>query len=233
MNVEELFTKLSHGPLSNLSLANSGDGTIADNSQGKIIDYLNDGLNRLYTKFVLSEKELIIRMIDGITNYYMMSRFSQSGHDAASSDPVYILDGLNPFIDDVIKILQVFGPQRRELPLNDSENSHSLFTPKFNQLQVPRPIGSAPLSVLYQAKHKKIQYGILSQDISLPESLNEPLEVFIASRVFSHMNGQENTLKSQEHYSMYQLLIGENIDNDSLNTSMSNTNTNFERKGWI
>lgn len=231
--LEELFKTLSHGPLSNLAMSNDGDGTIATGSQGKLIDYVNEGLLRLYSKFTLSEKELIIRMIEGVTNYYIMARFSQTGHADGSSDPVYIMDALDPFQDDFIKVLRVVGPDGRDLPLNDSENVYSVFTPRVEQLQIPHPIEAATLSVIYQAKHKKLEYGVLSQKIWLPESMAEALRYFVAHKVYSHMNGQENSAKGSEHYAMFQSLIGETVENDLANSSVSNTNTNFDRKGWI
>lgn len=235
MQIQDFFTQLSHGPLSNLSLSGDGSGTIVDAKQGQMIDHLNNGLMRLYSKFILAEKELILRMIGATTSYYLMPQFSES-YKAANPDStnaVYIIDALNPFQDDLIKILTIFDPNGEELPINNLEKCESVFTPRPNQLQVPHPIADATLSIMYQASHYKLQYGVLSQEIYIPATLNEALISFVAAQVYSNMSGQDNSMKARELMSNFQYLIGETVENDTVNSSSSTTNTKFERNGWV
>lgn len=51
MNVGDFFRNLSYGELSNLSMANSGDGTIRAEDQSRVIHYTNQALTRLYVRF--------------------------------------------------------------------------------------------------------------------------------------------------------------------------------------
>lgn len=235
MLVSELFTKLSFGPLSNLSLAGEGNGTILEGAQGKIINYANDALLRIYSKFVLREKEVIVRLIDGYTNYYLLKRFAQSRPEIEEPnlDPIYIMDALNPFQEDVIKILEVRNGRGAVVPLNDAESPAAVFTPYPNMLQVPRPTPDALLGLLYQAKHKKLEYGVTGALITLPETLEEALTSYIASQVFGHMNGADNATKSQEHMARFDAICNEVTEMDLVSSSISGTGSKFRRRGFV
>lgn len=233
ISVAELFTKLSFGPLSNLSMGGEGSGQIAEGSQGKIINYINDGLIKLYTRFILREKEVIIRCIGGRTHYQLYKRFAESRTNTDSTDPIFIMDELDPFQQDVIKILDVYSPEGFKHPLNDEENTFSLFTPYVNVLQVPRPHEGHMLSVMYQARHRKLEYGVTSALIYLPEVLHEALVSYIAAQVFSHMNGPENTVKGAEHLGKFESSCSEIEDKDLVSTATSTTNSVFNKRGWV
>jgi len=236
ITVGELFQTLSEGPLSGLSMSNEGNGSIEDGSHNKLINYANDGLVRLYTKFLIKESELILEMQPYRTRYEIDSRYSFSGHKAGSEDPVYIIDHGSPYQNDLIKITQVFllGKCRDvAFPLNDPERSDSLFTPKPNELQVPNPVLGTALSVSYQAKHPKLPYDNLDTQIYIPDGLIEALTSFISSKVFSHMNGAENTMKGQEHLADFNNLCNEAMQSDSVGMTYPTTNTLFDRRGWV
>lgn len=235
ITVEDLFKKLSFGPLSNLSMSNEGDGTIKEDSQGKIINYLNDGLLRLYSRYNLRERELMLRMMNGYTTYHLLQRFAESRceTDPPSTDPIFIMDALDPFQQDVIKVLVVRSMNGQDIPINDEEDPRSVFTPKHNIIQIPRPTGGHVLSVIYQAKHKKIEYGVLSATIYLPEVLHEALVSFIAGQVFSHMNSAESTAKGTEHLRKFEALCADVVEQDLVSTAISTSNTLFKKRGWV
>lgn len=233
ITVEELFTMLSFGELSNLSMSGEGNGTIAEGSQGKIIYYTNKALLELYSRYAIRSKEVIVKMIGGYTNYFLYKRYAQSRPNEDSTDPVYIIDATNPFKQDVIKVLDIYSASGWKYPLNDEENRFSLFTPYPNQIQIPMPEPDYLLSVIYQAKHPKLQYGVLSQLIYLPEVLHGALTSFIASEVFSHIGGPENTAKGAEHLAKYEAACKKAEDQDLVSTAISTTNTVFKQRGWV
>lgn len=236
MNVGDLLTRLSIGPLSNLSMSNEGDGTIIESKQAKLIQSANDGLLQIYSRFIIAEKNIVIQMIDGITNYYLLKRFAQSNCEPGEPigpDPIYIMDALEPFEQDVIKILTVYDHLGREQTLNDKGYKHSLFTPKFNQLQVPRPIEGMPLSVVYQARHRKLEPGVMEADITVPEVLQEALVAYIASKVYSGMNGQENIATGQTYMNEFEGHCALITDRDLVNNTPATTSEIFTLNGWI
>lgn len=234
MNVEQLFQNLSYGELSNLSMGLEGDGGIEERHQPKIILHANEGLLRLYSRFVLCEKDVLIEMVEHITNYHLVKRFAESNWDPEQEPYPYIKDlGLEPFEEDVIRILSVYDSHGNRLPLNDNERADSLFTPQAKVLQVPRPKDRVSLSVLYQAKHPQLSHETPDQEVALPDVLHGALTAFIASKIYGNMNTAEAIAKGQEHFLHYENICNDAVENDLVSTSISATNSRFHKRGWI
>lgn len=244
MNVKDVFRTLSFGPFSNLALGMDGSGEIAPGSQGKVIEAINAGLLRLHSRFLLLEKELRIQMLTGITNYYLRSDYSQyhcPDEEKAETDccnltgcrPRYIMDSLDPFQNDVIKVLSVNNSLGMSLPLNDDAAPWSVFTPSVDMIQVPTVISCQALGVTYQARHPKLELGILDAVVNLPDTLEEALNHYIAYKIYSGMNGPDNSSKGQEYLALYEAVCTEVENRDLVNGSISTTNTRFDRRGFI
>lgn len=236
MNIEQLYQDLSHGKFSNIALGGDGNGTILEASKPKIILAANEALLRLHTKFVLKEDNLLLEMVDHITNYHLSKKFAESASFLGSTTQpyLYIKDmGSEPFQDDVIRILSVQDQFGYIFPLNDEGQLNSVFTPQGNVLQVPRPEEGKPLIVLYQARHRKLLGDDESQEIELADCLHEAMRCYIAYHVYSGINTQEATLKAQEHLSMYEALCQEAVEQDLVSTSLSVTSNRFNKRGWI
>lgn len=233
MNVDQLFQNLSYGELSNLSMGVEGEGAIEEKHQPKIILHANEGLLRLYTRFLLLEKDVLIEQVEHITNYHLLKRFAESNWNPEEEPYAYIKDlGREPFEEDVIKILSVFDSHGYRLPLNDNERADSLFTPQAKVLQVPHPEDGVSLSVLYQAKHPPLSIERLDQEVDLPEVLHGALTAFIASKIYGNMNTAEARATGQEHFLHYENICGDVIENDLVSTSISATNSRFHKRGW-
>ena len=236
MILSELHEMLSYGELSNLAMSGEGSGTIEDASKPKILLYTNDALLRLYSRFVLREKSVLVEQYEHITFYHLLPRFAVNYTPAGPSDTEeirYIIDVVGePFLDDVIKPLQVYDSVNGRLPLNDDSNSYSVFTPQSKCIQVPNPIDERMMSVSYQARHIPL-LGELDEIIDIPDVLMSALTAYIAYKVYSHMNTQESTAKAQEHITMYEAICKSAEESDLLGTSISVTNTRFEQHGWV
>lgn len=231
MTLEELFTALSYGEFSNLSIGCDGTGSIKEDQHNKIIGYANDALRDLYMRFILSTKTVLIQQNEGITNYHLDPRFSTVHGEEGQHH--YIKDlPEEPFLGDIVKILMVFDEYGREITLNDEDDPLSMFTPYFNVLQVPDPKNGKLMSVTYQTRHAVLERDDLEQEIDLPYFLEGALKNYIAYKTYSHMNGQENSVKAQEHLGLYELACAGVIEQDLANTSVSNTNTKFEKRRW-
>lgn len=236
MTLEDLFLSLAQGELSNLSLADDSGGGLTISGQRRVTNYANQALLRLYSRFVLKEKDLVLQMHEEITFYHLVPRFARNfiPPSPEEDEPIrYILDlPEEPFLGDIIKVLVAYDAKGRRLPLNDDAHPHSLFTPQANLLQVPRPHDHDGISLIYQAKHRKLT-GAPDEEIALPEVLLEAFNAYIAYKVFSHMNTQESTAKAQEHLMLYEALCVEAETKDLVNTSISTSNTRFHARGWI
>lgn len=234
MELIELFSMLSYGELSNLALSNMGSGEITEDRKPQIVQFANEGLLRLHTKFVLLEKTLIIELQESITNYHLLSQFAVQSFDPAVALVPYIIDlPLEKFEDDVIKVLSVENSWRQKRPLNDPNRWDSCFTPSALILQVPNPGTGEVLYVPYQARHKKLGMGVGDEKtITLSDTLHGALTAFIAYKVYQSMNTQESLAIAQGHISMFDSICADAVEYDSLNTSMSSTNIKFYERGW-
>jgi hypothetical protein len=237
LTVQELFTRLSHGPFSNIALGNNGDGTIPDEKQGSIIEFTNDALLRLHTRFLLRERELIIKQYHGETNYPITPQNTVSYYTSQvnPTELPFIQDSVAvPFDNDLIKILHVYDACGDVYALNDSEADYSLFTPRVNLLQVPCPVNGELLYVLYQARHLKLDATTidLGAQIDIPAVLEEALIAYIAHKGFLHMNGQEHKVRAADHLATFDLICTEGELKDIVNSSVSTTSGKFHSRGF-
>ena len=236
MLLSELYAKLSYGELSNLALANESDGTILEAAQPRIVNYANDALRRMYSRFVIKSADVLVMQTEYIVHYHLKPKFAVNYTPLGDSDdePIrYIHDlAYRPFLGDVIKILSVVDQYGFPLPLNDDEHPSSLFTPQPTTLQVPCPVSDEALSVVYQAAHP-VLVGDLDESIEIPDILLEAFTAYIAYKAFSHMNTADSTAKAQEHLAIYTALCAETDSKDLVNTSVSFTNSRFHQRGFI
>lgn len=233
MEIKDLYRKLSHGVLKNLSMSGEGSGDIREKDRPSVIDAANETLLRIYSRFVLREKDVLIQQMDGVTNYHLLKRFAVFTEDSPEHKR-YILDmGLEPFEEDVIKILTVYNSDGYRMPLNDNEAPWSLFTPQANVLQVPNPEPDKALSVLYQARHPELKVDELEQPIELPDVLHGAFLAHIGFQIYEAMGTAESQGRAQGLFQQYTMIIDDAVANDSVQTSISTSNSRFEKRGWV
>lgn len=233
MNVNELFRRLSYGELSNLSIGGEGSGTIKEDGRNRIINYANEALVRLYSRYVLRENDLIIQLEDYITSYHISCKFALT-HEETPGLTRYIVDHEgDPYTGDFIKALTIYNSVGERLPLNDVGNSMSVFTPQPNTIQVPFPASGEVIGVNYQAKHAPLPYDNEESCIELPTVLEGALTALIAHKVFLNMNGQENSAKAVEYLATYEGICAEVTDRDLVNSSSSQTSEKFYERGFV
>lgn len=234
MKLSELFNRLSLGVLSNLAIGGEGSGSIPPNSQSKVAMHVGNSLIALYGRFNLLEREMVVRIYETVDTYRFEKKFADMDPTVG---PKYIEDTIdNIFTEDVFKILGIFNEQGEEIPMNDPGNPESLYTPNSASLLVPMPVTGDVYHLLYQAKHPKIISAIpvnLAQDILLPEILVPALEAHVAYQVLSPMNGQEQAVKAAEHLARYEMLCLEAETKDQVTTSLVQTHTKLDDRGFV
>lgn len=234
MLVSELFTKLSQGVFSNLSIGMDGGGDIAANQKAKIIGYLNEALMKLHSKFVLKQSDLTL-MQDITLRLYRLSVRNAVTYAGGNGGAIrFIQDTVSaPFTGDLIKILQVTDSDGCDVVLNDPTGSWPLFTPQPDVLKIVTPMPGLPLVIGYQARHPVIAPNGFSAEIDIPATLETALVSHIAYQTFFHMNGQEHAAKSADHLAMFEEACNEVSGRDLVNGSVSQSNTRFELNGWV
>ncbi|QIG68826.1 putative tail protein [Rhizobium phage RHph_Y2_6] len=233
MNLGELFTKLSHTHLSNLAIGSDGSGTVPTEKRAQIISHINESLLRIFTRFVLYEKSLILETTSSRVNYPLEARYAQSSDSDEAHK--YIMD-LNPaerFAGDVLKILEVYNNFGARFVLNDVEDFWSLFTPQPNVLQVPHPQNGQALAVQYQARHPIILPNATDNfPLLVPAYLEGALTACVGAAIIGSMNGQDNLLKQQSLMAEYEGICLDIESKDLPNLTVSTTNTKFAKRGF-
>lgn len=232
MNLSEYLTQLSYKELSNLSLADSGSGSIKFDKIPFVVSCINEALLRLYSKFVLKEGSLIIELREWLSEYHLDGRHTLSS--GCIPEEQYILDGEHPFQGDLIKVLEVYSEKGERVPLNNASNPMSVFTPRPDVLQVPNPYMYGDiLAITYQARHPVLNYHVNPmQEIELPDNLFGALSAYVAYSVYSTLNTTEATGAAQKYMQMYAALVQETIETDMANSSISQDSSRFYANGW-
>lgn len=233
----ELLRRLAYGELSNLKMA-ATPGTIAVADRPKVLLEINNALTELFTKYSLAKKELVINTTPVITQYFLRSEFAQS--NIASTQPVKYIDdsSIQDWDGRIVKILSVYDAFGRELYINKAQEPLSVFTPYFDCLQITANHETEAFYVIFQALHPIVNYvstGTLVDTLieGLPPALEKPLELLIASKVYSNMNGQANVTKSNMLHQMYLMALMDTEFKDSTSISENMSNSKLDRGGFV
>jgi hypothetical protein len=235
----ELIRRLALGELSNLKMASAGDGTILAADLPKVLLQINNALTELFTRFTLSEREIVINTQTTIVQYYLRYEFAQS--NLASTQPVLYLDdsGLVNWDGRIVKITKVFDGFGREHYLNKENEPLSLFTPQYDCLQITANHQTANFYVIFQALHPIVDYDTSTDPDTdtviedLPPSLEKALELLAASKIYGNMNGEANLTKSAMLHQMYEAKLAEVGFTDSASTSENVSNSKLDRSGFV
>ncbi len=234
IKLTELYKSLALSVLNNTSVITDDKKDIEPDKKEYILEFINEGLTRLHSRFPLKTNNVFVEMREGRTEYPLLARYSFMGFDPALAQYPFIMDSVsNPFKEDVIKILMVYDSEGQRRGLNDNHNPHGLFTPRPDTLQCIRPRHCEVLTVTYQAKHPTVTVDGENLEIDLPDTLLPALKYWVAYSYYTGLNTAESTGKAAEYLQMYESICGEVKDYDLGSSSESSTNTLFERRGWI
>lgn len=231
MLLSDLFDRLATGELSQHKYGKTGAILVGDHPA--LINQLNIALTNLYAYFPLREKEVIIQQHETITEYQLDTKYAQSNID--SVEPIkYILDSVNPFLDDVLRIEAVFDGEGTEVPLNNATRTDSWFTPSWDSLQIPAPVDGNVAAIVYRAKHTKIASDAdVSTEVLIPTCLEEALQAYIASRCFVSLGNQASASLASYYTNRYNEQIQWVERNNLLQSSTGDSNIKLSLKGFI
>lgn len=234
--LKDLYKSLALTILSNSSVVVESKTDVDNADKEHILEFINEGLTRIHSRFVLRSNRLYIEMQEGRTDYPLRKKFSFMAYDQDNDtnlDYPFIRDTpAHPFYEDVIKILNVYDNVGHRRILNDKNDTHGLFTPRPDTLQCIRPLHGEILSIVYQAKHPLLT-GALDQEVDLPETLIPALKYWVGYSFYTGVNGAEPTAKAAEYLQMYESICKEVEDYDLTNGSISTTNVLFKERGWV
>lgn len=234
MLLHTIFEQLSHGELAQLAIGNKDGAGIVPESYPAITAHLNLALTALYKIFPLRMEEAIIQQNQATNLYFLSKQFAVNG---GSDEPVkYLIDTVNkPFIDNVLKIERIVNEEGEEIPLNDINDDNSIFTPSFNSIQIPDPIDTVTVGVIYRADHTEINPINLDPktlDVPIPNSLLEPLLFYIASRAYASVPMVDGINQSAGYLNKFEASI-QRIKNLDLVNDDEKPNQKLWNNGWV
>ena len=193
MKFNELIEDLALGYLSSTSLVDGNE--IAKDKLPQLIQILNRSLEHFYTTFVLKESTVIIRLVGGISHYYLNSDYAISIKESSIRHK-YIMDSdLIPFTDTVIQIHLISTLDGRNLSINDIHSSFGVMLPEYNCIHIPYDLGVEYLSVTYQSGHERIpltEPAISKRDIKIPVPFITAFMNYVACVFMQGMGGEKH-----------------------------------------
>ena len=241
MTLLDLLKDLTYGELAQYKIGNLIPGEHESEPDPTRYDQLtsavNLGLKEIYKRFFLASREIYIQQHEEIATYVLSKRYAQTNTD--SDIPIedrYIMDSVDkPFLDDTLKIEEVYDEEGNIIPMNDITEELSVFTPTYRSVQIPYPNDDNTMSIQYRACHAKITYvkGMDPEaiEIELPNSLHEALLYYVAGRFASSLGGDQGQ-EGSDYYQKFKNscdLVGK----EGLEVQGEPGDWRFDQGGWV
>lgn len=235
MLLSELFMYLAYGELSQMAIGTNNRGGIDESDYPTLISHINLGLTNLHSRLPLKQSQVIIAQQSDRILYPLTSIYATNSNSEEKNK--FILDSATaPFINDVLKIEEVYTDKNILLSLNDSTNTESLFTPSFNTLQIPSPKSNKVLAVLYRANHPQLPakrgVDISALNVDIPTVLIEPLLTFIVGRVVAAGSNQASIQEAAAYQQKFELQVQQIINSGALSVDHP-SNLRLRSNGWV
>lgn len=238
MLFSEILDHLNYGPLAQMAMGDDGASTdtIDTSDHPAVISGLNAALLKLYTRFPLRKKEVIVQQYDAIAIYDLLTYYAQNSGSLAAIK--YIEDTADDPFDDslLIKVERLVDEEGKDLPLNDISDCDSYHLLEYNKIQVPDPTALSSFGVIYRAKPDKVVYNPtvdqLSLSINLPGSYLEPLAYYIAYHLMQTRPSIDGTNLAGAFLNMYEKACIE-IENYGVPNKPTIMNNRLEDNGWV
>ncbi len=237
----DIFKDLTYGELASLKIGEMIPGEYQSEPDPtryeQIITHVNLGLTEIYKRFFLLSREIYVELHQEISTYMLHSKYSlENTESAIATSERYIIDTAEePFLDDVLKIEEVYDEVGVKLPMNDVEEALSIFTPSYRTFQVPFPNDDITYAVQYRANHPKIIYAREMDpsliDVAIPNSLHEALLYYIASRAFSSLGG-DSGVEGNDYFQRFENSCNK-VEEYGLEVQTEQTNWRFDTRGWV
>lgn len=238
MKLKELFQNLALGDLVNTPFVGLNGYELDKTKLPRVINAINQALTYIHTTFFIKQKQVIVRINDFQTNYYLDSDYSITNH--LSKHHKYIVDtDEDKFLDDVLQVLGVFDLQGHALPLNDSFAVGSIHTPEYNCIQVTDAIKRMNINslvVVYKANHRTIPLNEpLDSEltISLPSSYDSLLQAYVAYLLYMNMGKADTVNLSSQYFAKVNTLTQQLTQQGIGVINQTGTNVRPQLRGWI
>lgn len=176
MKLGDVLDCLVSSELANLNFV--VDGEIVQEKIPKIVNAINLGLVKLYTRFKLKKGILVLRVSQNVSEYLLTA-----SNVMTLSNPYGFIESPN-YSGDLIEILYITSSTGSSVAY-DGSDSVVLLQPNLIKYKTP-PTSTEYLTIEYSALPRKVVYTqSVDIDVELPEVYLHALLMFIGSRFAS------------------------------------------------
>lgn len=165
-----------------------------DKTDEVIIGYINLAVEDMYKRFSFKLDEIIIALQDGKTIY------SLDGTDADVTVNGNIIDP-----DTVLTVVEAFD-ENGEIGVNNDNDAYSIYTPGYDEIQVPLTANQSYISVIYKKAPVCVEYiddgngNAVDQNIPIPIGLRDALIKYIKWIAFESVDDLPTEQKRESDY---------------------------------
>lgn len=229
MTLLELYEMLENGELRQHPIFCDG---LAVEDYPKVNVAINNALINLYGRFPLKQRQLTLIMHEAIDTYLLNSKYAWSVTKGKAL--TFIDDGLEPFTDDINKIVGIKDEANYYIPMNDQMDCRSVFTIDTNTVKIPNPVEGNVYFVTYLANHPKISKDSpTNTEITLPENFYPALCNYVGYRLYSGSTDQMALAKANMLLTGYEQQCQQADTFGLTNRDNGTPNMNFYRGGWV
>jgi hypothetical protein len=240
MTLEDIYEYLATGELAQVIMGSSAEGNEMEVPKARyrqLRSAIQLGLTDLHKRFLIREETLTVDTTMGPGTYYLLPDYAES--NARSKQPVkYILDGANPFKDDLLKVARMYDDTNTELVLNVLGDDKAILTPSNTSFILPETSTTAFITVVYHANHPQINKVLADTapstvKIDLEHIYLHALTLFVASRVMNPIGLSGETFHEGNNYFSKYLNAVQELSAQGM--AVTRTSTHVERMdpGWI
>lgn len=227
MKLGEILDLLVSSELANLAYVENNQ--IVESKIPNIVNAINLGLIKLYTRFKLRKDYLFLNVSSTIDTYELITSKTVSGNNVGA----YILDTDNPYTGNLLEVLTVVSSDGVGYNLDGSDGLCLL---KTNTLKFTSTPTTAIYTVEYLALPDKVVY-VNSTDIevNLPDAYISALLYFIASRFMSPVGISFDANRSSMDVNYIQRYEAEcqQLESKGIDIDLSLDNSLFYQRGFI
>lgn len=241
MIVNDILSRLTFIELQALSLSGFSTPTksISPEDYAEVSEYLNTALYKLSIRFPIQDKELRLIPTAGQAFYELLPINALS---SGMSD-WFIQDSVDePFTGDILNILAAYTEMGLPLPINDTNNRASIFTPSYNTIQL-QVNDLSPIYLTYRSEPTVIVAPditdaeavdtFLNTPINLPRYLKDPLVLYVQHLVFGSKSDQESQVYAANALNKYEVAAAEVETRNLMQTQHLITEIDIRSKGFI
>lgn len=237
MTLDDIFTQLAHGELSQLVLGNDGSGELGIPKERRlaVASSVSLGLTELHKRFLLREGVLNIQVDPEKRAYLLDPLFAES--NTRSKHAKYILDAATPFQDDLMKLERIYDSAGIELAWDEVDNPDAIMTMAYNSIVLPDTLVTESLKIVYRQDHPKFDKTYVKAlpskvPVELPPAFLSALLLFTASRLHTPV-GMTSEFHDGNNYAAKFEAACMKLEELNYSLNRDNADTRFELNGWV